>query len=152
MAQEITGVRGVTKNYGVRRTGGANGQYKSIGPVKTLSFKINRDWLVDAENGAVKLNSFVWEGITVVGAKLVVKKAFDATSAFTLSTATQGAIPVAAGSLDAVGVVDLTATGKLATGEVTTATEDLTVSGLVNGAGAGGEAEVFIEYLHTELP
>lgn len=152
MAQEITGVRGVTKNYGVRRSGGANGQYKSTGPVKTLSFKINRDWLVDAENGAIKLNSFVWEGISVVSAKLVVKKVFDATSAFTLSTATQGTLPVAATELGSVGVVTLTPTGKLASGEVTTATEDLSVTGLVNGTGAGGEAELIVEYLHTELP
>ena len=61
MSQEIMPIMGVTKNYGVRTTGGAVGQYRATGPVKSLSFKINRAFLKEAASGNYSLNSFCLE-------------------------------------------------------------------------------------------
>lgn len=151
MSLEIMPVRGVTKNYGVRRTGGAVGQYKAIGAVKSLSFKISGEFLADAEAGNAVLNTFAWEGITVTSAKLIVKSAFDATAAITFSTDTQGTLPIAATELGTVGVIDITPTGNLSVGSVTDATESFAYTGAVAGA-VEGEAELYVEYIHTELP
>lgn len=152
MTMETMPHRGVTKNYGVRQTGGAAGQYKSIGPVKTLSYKIDRQLLLDADNGAAGLNSFVYAGSSIISARLVVHKPFDGTAAFTLTTATQGTFPVGAGDLDAVGATDVTPTGNLAVGALTTVTESfaLTAANAVPGA-VDGEAELIVEYIQTAV-
>lgn len=152
MTQEVAPVRGVIKNYGARNTGGAHGQYKSIGPVKSLSFKLNQEFLTDAANGAAGLNTFLASGITVLSAKVIVHTAFDATAAITFTASnSQGTIPIAATNLGSVGVVDLTTTGNLAVGALTTDTGVFTATGAVPGAVAG-EAEVYVEYIQTELP
>lgn len=146
--------RGVVKNYGVRQTGGAHGQYKSIGPVKSLSFKLDRQFLLDADNGADGLNTFLASGITVLSARAIVHTAFAADAAITFTASnSQGTIPVAAGDLDAVGVVSLTPTGNLAVGSLTTnvGVFSTTPATVVPGA-TDGEAEIFIEYIQTELP
>ena len=154
MTLENARVRGVIKHYGPRQTGGAHGQYKSIGPVKSLSFKINREFLTDADNGADGLNTFLASGITVLSARAIVHTAFDANAAVTFTASnSQGTIPVAAGDLDAVGVVTLTPTGNLAVGSLTTDTGVFSTSPATVVPGAvDGEAEIFIEYIQTELP
>lgn len=151
MTTEITGVRGVTKNYGARDTGGAVGQYKSIGPVKTLSFKLSKESLESYENGVTTLNSYVASGITVTSARLIVKEAFDATAEVTITASNaQGTIPVAATELGSTGVTDITTTGHLSVGGLTDDVGVLTVTSAVAGA-VEGEAEIILEYIQTEL-
>lgn len=154
MTVENARVRGVIKHYGPRHTGGAHGQYKSIGPVKTLSFKLNREFLQDADNSADGLNSYIASGCTVISARVIVHKAFDANAAITFTASnTQGTIPLAAGSLDAVGAATITTTGNLAVGGLTTDTGVFsTAPATVVPGVVDGEAEVIVEYIQTELP
>ncbi len=152
---ETASTRGVIKNYGVRATGGAHGQYKSIGPVKSLSFKMNLEFLEDAVAGNAGLNTFLASGITVTSAKVIVHTAFDDTAAITFTgtdseDATQGTFPIAATELGTVGVVDITPTSNYASGEVTTLASDITVASAVAGS-TEGEAELLIEYIQTSL-
>lgn len=154
MTQELAPVRGVIKHYGPRDTGGAHGQYRSTGPVKSLSFKLNLDFLTDADNDADGLNTFLASGVTVTSARAIVHTPFDATAAITFTASNgQGTIPVVAGDLDAVGVTNLVPTGNLAIDAIT---DDVGVfsigaANVVPGA-VEGEAEIFIEYIQTQLP
>jgi hypothetical protein len=154
MTQENARIRDVIKHYGPRDTGGAHGQYKSIGPLKTLSFKLNLDFLTDADNDADGLNAFLASGVTVTSARAIVHQPFSASTAITFTASNgQGTIPVLAGDLDAVGVTTLVPTGNLAIGSIT---DDVGVfsigaANVVPGT-AEGEAEIFIEYIQTELP
>lgn len=155
MSLEIMPVRGVTKNYGIRRCGGAEGQYTSSGPVKNLSFKINHDLQKDAKAGKLKLNTFMWKGASVVSAKLIVKKVFDATAAITfqLGSTTANKFELAATKLNTLGVVDITGGGTLAAGKLVAATEQFkAVGAAVADTNTDGEAELLIEYIQTELP
>jgi hypothetical protein len=149
MSLEITGVRGVTKNYGVRKTGGAEGQYRSINKEKTLSFLIDRQFIADAAAGQLKLNTFIPTNSTVLEAKLIVTEVFDDTTAITFSTDSQGTVPIAATELGTVAVVDITPTGNMASGALTDATESFTYTGVVDGGDETGEAELIITYIQA---
>lgn len=155
MSLEIMRVRGVTKNYGVRRCGGAVGQYNSSGPVKNLSFKINHDMLKDAKAGNLKLDTFMWAGSSVISCKLIVKKVFDATAAITfqLGDNASNMFPITAGQLNQVGVTDIVGDGTLAERELVETTELFkAVSVAVADTNLDGEAELLVEYIQTELP
>lgn len=154
MAFEIMPKRGVTKNYGVRATGGANGQYKSDNQEKTLSFKLDLQTLTDFAAGNYALNSYIGVGASILTAKVVVHTAFDATAAVTFQAGTtadpdaQGTFPIAALELDAVGVTDITPTGNLAVGDLVDAVGNFSVLSAVPGAVAG-EAELIVTYVQT---
>ncbi|AFE86213.1 putative tail fiber [Salinivibrio phage CW02] len=148
MSKEIMDVRGVTKNYGIRKTGGSVGQFHADNHSKTLTFDIDHDFLVDAAAGNLKLNTFIGSGASVTSAQVHVIEAFDATAEISFDTSTQGTLPVAATELGTVGVVDITPTGNLAVGGLTDAAEEITYSGAVAGS-TKGKAILIVEYKHA---
>jgi len=153
MSFEVASKRNVVKHYGPRQTGGAHGQYKSIGPVKTLSFKINKEFLEDADAGAAGLNTFLPAGASVITARIIIKKVFSSTATITFfGSNSQGNLPIAANAMDEVGTFNITPTANLAVGKVTTQETvfSTTAAGTVPGT-AEGEGELLIEYILTEL-
>lgn len=151
MSTFLTGPGGVEKNYGVRNTGGANGQYSPAGAVKSLTFKVDAQFLADAEDGNLNLNTYIPLGASVIEAYVVTHTVFGATDAITLTTSTQGTFPVAAaGALASLGKTDITTTGNLAVDDYVDTTEDITVDSAV-ASGTEGYAEMFIKYVHTVL-
>ena len=151
MATFKTGPGGVEKNYGVRNTGGANGQYQPAGAVKSITFKVDAQFLADAAAGNLNLNTYIPSGASITEAYVVTHTVFGATDAVTLTTSTQGTFPVAAaGALASLGKTDITTTGNLAVDDYVEATEDITVASAV-ASGTEGLAELFIKYVHTKL-
>ena len=151
MTQSIAPIRGTTKNYGRRHCGGANGQYRSDGPLKSLTFKINKEFLQDAKDGVVKLNSFLYPNSSVVAAKVIVYKAFSADATFKIiAKDSSGTLEIPAGDLQTVNSRSLTPIGKLAVDSIVVDIMDLEIKDVVVGD-LEGAAEVIIEYTQTAV-
>ena len=164
MSLAIMPIRGVSKNYGVRKTGGANGTYKATGPVKTLSFKIDYQFLKDAVALGIKLplSTFLPKGAVITDASLFTHKVFDELAALTLDVrkvadhASIGTFPIAAatGGLQALGGHPITGTAGVATDVLVSDENYVVVSAAAVPTalvGKDGTAELIITYVGTAV-
>ena len=164
MSLAIMPIRGVSKNYGVRKTGGANGTYKATGPVKTLSFKIDYQFLKDAVALGIKLplSTFLPKGAVLTDASLFTHKVFDDKAALTLEVrksvdhASIGTFPIGAntGGLQALGGHAISGTSGVAIDNIIVDENYVVItSAAIPTAlvGKDGTAELIITYIGTAV-